>query len=1183
MPLQRKRLLLGLALLAGLYAVLYLLPANLFLGTGLGPRLLNRRPERLRIEWGSAWSLWPGAVEVRGFRLEGDNRRVRWAVAVDRGRGRIGLLALLRKELRVSDFEGEGVSSRVTRHPPAPASRPRPRRRPWTIRLDNLRLSRVRAIGYGPLRLEGDGRAAGSFRMVLGGKTEVYLTRLEMEGARLLAGGRPAARSVSLRTDLRLGPYAPRRHPGAAGFDFLSGALQVSGEMEDLPVFRKVSESGTSVPRPGRLALDLRVEQGVLRPGSRVALQPPADSRSRMSVTGSVTSGPMGPRLFLEADLQGFALRRSGGRPPLLESEALDVSAATSELRLSRLLALSRDLRDGRATPGWNLPGELRAEGLRLSFPGTRASLGIEAGQATGRIDLPALLRREVRLDGVRGEGTLLRVTPGTPPPDQTAEPARGRWSTSVTDLRLEGGCDVDLSNLHLDGGLVAAGGLSWNDGALALDNASFALSDGRLSGQEGPLAHGLSAQAGIRFGPYRRQESPHWIDLLSGTLQGSGTVTTQAVRSGRLTLDVQVEKGALLPGSRAELKSSGGGSGSGGRLAMTGSVAPEKTGPRLALEADLRGLTLGQGRSGPPLLASDVLRVTGGTSELRLAQLFATARDLRGGGAVGAALPGEVRAEGLRVNLPGSRKTLQVTAPRASGQVDLSALLRREIRLDGVRAERARVRLTGGAPLRARRVAGGTGGEWTAKLANLRLDGGCEIALGGLRFDSDLLAGGDLSWSGGALALGRASLGFSKGRLRSGRETVARGVTLQADGRVDPFDPGQVEGMKTLRLVSGRGTVGGSIASLGFLDPYLKKASWLDLDGDGKLQADFRLDRGRLLPGSRFSVRPARIRADYLLSRATGSGSLTGTVETKKGGDQLDLRVDFDRFGIASRERRNEPPHIHGRGLRLALVTRDLDLASSGKDFRARLDLPQAEVTDLTFYNTYLPPQSGMEIVSGAGRIRSWLEMETVDDTGRGEVALQSQAVRIRLYDQELAGALDFRAPLTITDLRKLRLRLDGTRLSLDRVALREAGTGEETPPEWWARLDLTRATMDWTRPMSLTSSVRLAMKDSGLLLSLFSQRKRYLRWFQGVLDVEDVAAVGDLRFDRGAVVLDPLRVTGQGTELRSRLRLSKESQRGYLLVRHKRLVVGLELQDGKRDYRFVRPQEWFESRGAP
>jgi len=80
MRLWGKRLLLGLALPAGLYLLLYLLPANLVLRS---PGLFNRNPERLRIGWGSAWTLLPGKVEVRKLRIDGGTPRLRWALAVD--------------------------------------------------------------------------------------------------------------------------------------------------------------------------------------------------------------------------------------------------------------------------------------------------------------------------------------------------------------------------------------------------------------------------------------------------------------------------------------------------------------------------------------------------------------------------------------------------------------------------------------------------------------------------------------------------------------------------------------------------------------------------------------------------------------------------------------------------------------------------------------------------------------------------------------------------------------------------------------------------------------------------------------------------------------------------------------------------------------------------------------------
>jgi hypothetical protein len=424
-------------------------------------------------------------------------------------------------------------------------------------------------------------------------------------------------------------------------------------------------------------------------------------------------------------------------------------------------------------------------------------------------------------------------------------------------------------------------------------------------------------------------------------------------------------------------------------------------------------------------------------------------------------------------------------------------------------------------------------------------------------------------------------------GRLRREGETVAQDMSLVADARLDPFDPSQVEGLAALRLVSGHWQLGGAVASLGFLRPYLEKASWLDLDGSGSLDADLRVDRGRLLPGSRLSVDPALLRAEYLLSRASGVAELNALVEQGPDGERLSVRVHFDRFDIRARDRPEEKTHVTGRGLRLSLVTRDLDLARAAKDLRVRLDLPGADVVDLTFYNGYLPPGSGVEILSGTGRLRSWLEMETAGQTGRGEVVLQSEAVRVRLYDVELEGALSLTAPLASPDLKGLRFGLDGTRLDLERVSLREIGSRGErsraTPPGWWARLELSRTSMEWGRPMSLAGSVDLAMRDSDLLLSLFSRRKPYLRWFRRALHFEDLAVRGDLRLDQGSVVLDRLVATGRGLELRSRLRLSRNNPRGYLFLRRGSLAVGVELRDGRRHYRFRRPARWFESRGAP
>ncbi|MGH9361405.1 MAG: hypothetical protein ACRD2T_05765, partial [Thermoanaerobaculia bacterium] len=135
-------------------------------------------------------------------------------------------------------------------------------------------------------------------------------------------------------------------------------------------------------------------------------------------------------------------------------------------------------------------------------------------------------------------------------------------------------------------------------------------------------------------------------------------------------------------------------------------------------------------------------------------------------------------------------------------------------------------------------------------------------------------------------------------------------------------------------------------------------------------------------------------------------------------------------------------------------------------------------------------------------------------------------------------------------------------------------------TPGGWWAHFDLERGTARWTRPLAIESSVAARMKDAGLLLALFARQRRAVGWLQGVLEEERLAARAQLRLAEGAIELDPLRVTGERLDLRTRLRLSSERKRGYLFVRYGRLATAIELEDDRRTYHLRRPLEWYESR---
>jgi hypothetical protein len=102
---------LALGLLALSTALLaYLLTVNLTLNTALGHTLANLRPVKFQADWDSAVSWYPGQLSVEGLRIRGHVRRTLWSVQADEASGRIALLPLLRKEMRVPLVRARGVS-----------------------------------------------------------------------------------------------------------------------------------------------------------------------------------------------------------------------------------------------------------------------------------------------------------------------------------------------------------------------------------------------------------------------------------------------------------------------------------------------------------------------------------------------------------------------------------------------------------------------------------------------------------------------------------------------------------------------------------------------------------------------------------------------------------------------------------------------------------------------------------------------------------------------------------------------------------------------------------------------------------------------------------------------------------------------------------------------------------------
>ncbi len=848
-------------------------------------------------------------------------------------------------------------------------------------------------------------------------------------------------------------------------------------------------------------------------------------------------------------------------------------------------------------------PGLVHTRGLKVEGWRPNVAWSITAERARGWIDLGALSNKTFRIRELQGEevrSTVIRRKGiGKPDPPRRPGAQRSRrqpWSMSFEGIILDHVREFRFNDFRLTGDGRAEGAFWFVlGGDFRLDPSKVRLPAAQIGWGSGTLAQGVDLTAEASLGPYRVRDHVglKGFDFLSGTLKAQGGQVSELPfldraglpggngrKPGALTADLRVEQGRLTPGSRFDVTAPADGATS--PFILTSLVTGGPDGVLLRLGLDAKGFSAGRRKDGPPLFRSKVLSVASTTSETRLSRIFATARDVRARDVpISLPLAGDVRAEGVEIEAPGTRATLRATMDHAAGRVDLAGLLARDIHIEGLLADgiSARLELAKEPPPPASETE-----PISVRIAGARFSNVREVSLGEHLLAGKLQVETTFSYErDGTLTVDRAAVAMSSGSFQVKGQPAAQSLSFKVETRIEPSILGQAVGLAFLRYVSGTVTLRSRISSLGFLEAFLQKTPWLSLQSQGSLSADVTLDHGRLNPGSRITVNASSVQAKIFDSLATGRGTVNASVAPGKNGKPLtSLAVRFDRFGLEDLKRKGRPDYLRGRGLRISAVAPGaLDLTGSLPDFDATIDIPDAEVPDLAVYDALLPKEAGFAITGGRGRARMHLEVATATRKARGNVTLTSDEARVQLQNLLLQGNLLLQAPLSSPDLDSRRFDLQGTRLELDGVSYRDVNTEDPAEPTpWWARARIQSGSLVWGAPLSLRGQGEVEMKNAGPLLTLFSHRSRLVRWFDDVLNVENVTARGTLRMGDGVLEIESLQATGGSLEVRSRMIFSKDQRLGDLYVRYGRLATGVELRDGKRSLKLRRPLEWFESR---
>jgi hypothetical protein len=422
---------------------------------------------------------------------------------------------------------------------------------------------------------------------------------------------------------------------------------------------------------------------------------------------------------------------------------------------------------------------------------------------------------------------------------------------------------------------------------------------------------------------------------------------------------------------------------------------------------------------------------------------------------------------------------------------------------------------------------------------------------------------------------------GFSMGALGAGPRSspILLAASGRVDGRIEPYRPDRYRGWDVFRFITGRAELHGRVTSLDFLDVFLRQTRWVDLKvGPGTLRTDVRVRRGDLLAGSRLEARPDGVSLGFLDYRVAGFGGVTWSVERaagRAGGREGRVALVLDQFRI---QRQGYPrPHVRGRGLRIDAVSAAPRFGALFVPERLIIDMPRADVPDLTFYNAYLPRRSPVTVTSGSGWMSGRFAAVAPEWKGGGDFRLAARGVEAVLERKRMRGSVDIHSRLRMS-LEDRRYDVSGSDVALSDVTLLD-GTAAGVP--WWARVHLDRAVIAPRAPVFLRARIESTLSDSRPLFALFApvERSRVLRWVDRLVDIRGIGATADLTVGQGFLDVSHLAIAGGKAELLARLRFTGPRRQGILYASYGVLNVGLELEGAKRDWKILHAKQWFDS----
>ncbi len=545
--------------------------------------------------------------------------------------------------------------------------------------------------------------------------------------------------------------------------------------------------------------------------------------------------------------------------------------------------------------------------------------------------------------------------------------------------------------------------------------------------------------------------------------------------------------------------------------------------------------------------------------------------------------VPGVVHLDALTV-AGGNRQSWTIEAEDVDATVSLFSLISRQFATRRVSvgslfvrvepADKAETRVSSGSPPATAPTSRGPG-RWRIHLRGAEVAHFRGLQLGTTQLTGDGQVKGAFHYRvRGPMQFSDLVLDMPEATLRQGERLIAEIPVLRLQGDLAEFSPRGADLREVLEGLTAQVELEAHTRSLGFLNGYVGKATWLHFEGGtGDLEARLTLDRGTALPGSSLGFDGSELAAQVLDYRIAGTPTLIGQVDDH--GVQLEFR--FDDYGLRADE--TESPYLTGETLTLQLTTSDASLTAA-PDLDVVLDLEDGYVPDFRAFNGFFGSLEALELVSGSATIDTHLALTT-----REQATPEESVISIEGEDIELRyGNLDIHTQLLVTS-RISAIKPSERSFDIGHVAvvIDDATLYQLNEPvaeDWHGEFFLLDGELALTRPLHADASLELAMTDARPILAFFSEKRPRVDLIGRVLRLTDVTGSAALAIDDHSIVLDNVAIDAKDLEIEGRICLENKRRRGILHAVVRGIGVAASFEGADRSLALLRSRRWYEER---